>query len=154
MNNDFEQVDLPFCVMTTLNSGTDSPGYQVRIDTPILVLVTFSEPVYGFTESDIDVANGSADNFAGSDGDSIYTFDVTPNAVGVVTVDIAANVAQDSDSNGNTAATQLTLGLPYDDDHDGAISRDEVITAITDYSSGGPISRDQVVQIINLFLFG
>jgi len=39
------QSDLPFCVMTTLNSGTDPPGYQVRINSPISVTATFSEPV-------------------------------------------------------------------------------------------------------------
>jgi len=79
---------------------------------------------------------------------------VTPNDIGVVTVDIDASVAEDLEGNGNTAAEQLTLGLPYDDDHDGAISRDEVITAIGDYLFDGLLTRDQVVQIINLYLFG
>ena len=71
-----------------------------------------------------------------------------------MTVDIAAGVAQDLEDNSNTAATQLTLGLPYDDDHDGAISRPEVIAAIGDYLFGNLLTREQVVQIINLYLFG
>jgi hypothetical protein len=36
------------------------------------------------------VANGSVDSLVGSDGDMVYTFDVTPNAIGEVTVDIPA----------------------------------------------------------------
>ena len=42
-----------------------------------------------------------------------------PNAIGVVTVDIPAGVAGDSVGYGNIEASQLTLGLPYDDDRDG-----------------------------------
>ena len=79
---------------------------------------------------------------------------MTPNAVGVVTVDIAAGVATDSDDEANIAAEQLTLGLPYDDDHDGTIGRDEIITAIADHLFGGLLTRDEVIQIIALHLFG
>ena len=56
--------------------------------------------------------------------------------------------------NGNTAAAQFTLGRPYDDDHDGAISRAEVVTAIGDYLFGNLLTREQVVQLIALYLFG
>ena len=127
---------------------------QVRINSPISLTATFSEPVFGFTVGDIAVTNGFAGNFVGSDGDLAYTFDVTPNAIGVVAVDIAADVALDADSKGNIAAIQLSLGIPYDDDHDGAISRGEVITAIGDYLFSGTLTRDQVIAIIGLYLFG
>ena len=127
---------------------------QVRINSPVPLTATFSEPVFGFTVGDITVTNGFAGNFVGSDGDSIYTFDATPNAIGVVAVEIAADVTLDADSKGNIAAIQLSLGIPYDDDHDGAISRDEVITAIGDYLFSGTLTRDQVIAIIGLYLFG
>ena len=127
---------------------------QVRINSPISLTATFSEPVFGFTVEDITVTNGVAGNFVGNDGDLVYTFDVTPNAIGVVAVDIAADVALDAENNGNTAAIQLSLGIPYDDDHDGAINRDEVITAIGDYLFSGTLTRDQVIAIIGLYLFG
>ena len=55
-----------------------SPAAQVRIDSPLPVKAAFSEPVSGFTLDDISVVNGAAGNFTGSDGDSVYTFDVTP----------------------------------------------------------------------------
>ena len=154
VSNDLDELGLPFCDIPTVIITIDSANYQVRIDSPMPVTATFSEPAFGFTVSDVIVDNGSSGNFVGSDGDSVYTFDVTPNAVGVVAVDIAADVAEDSDGNGNTAAVQLTLGLPYDDDHDGAISREEVITAIGDYLFDGLLTRDEVIQIIGLYLFG
>ena len=154
-SNDFDEVGLPFCAPQAPSVGmTATTTPMVRINSPILVWAVFSEPVNGFTVDDVTVTNGDVSNFIGSDGDSIFIFDVTPNAIGVVTVDIATDVAQDSDANGNTAAAQLTLGLPYDDDHDGVISRPEVITAIGDFLFRGLLTRDQVIQIIGLFLFG
>ena len=89
--------------------------------------------MYAFNINDINATNGSVSNLVGSEGDAVFVFDVTPDALGEVTVDINAGVAEDADGNGNTASDQLSLGIPYDDDRDGAISRGEVITAITDY---------------------
>ena len=122
----------------------------VRIDAPIQVLVTFSEPVFGFALGDIGVSNGIADNFAGSDGSAYYEFDVTPNAVGAVTVDIAAGAGMDAEGNGNIAAPQLSLGIPYDDDHDGAISKEEAIAAVIDYFNGR-ITKEEAIAIIILY---
>ena len=131
-----------------ISYAAGSGDVNVRLNAPVSLSVSFSKPVTGFTVKDIEVVNGIAGNLSGAG--PTYAFDVTPNAVGVVTVDIAAGVAEDSDSNGNTAAVQLTLGLPYDDDHDGAISREEVITAIGDYLFGGLLTRAEVIQIIGL----
>ena len=130
-----------------------SPTAQVRIDSPLPVKAAFSEPVSGFTLDDIAVANGAAGNFSGSDGDSVYTFDVTPNNIGTVTVDIAAGVATDAGGDGNTAAPQFSLGIPYDDDRDGIISKREVIGAIRDYFSGR-ITKAQTIALIRLYFAG
>ena len=160
--NDLDQLGLLFCDQQSLPGPPDvimslvvSAIYpMVRIGSPIQVTATFSELINGFTVEDISVANGSAGSFVGSDGGGVYTFDVTPNAIGDVTVDIAAGVATDADGNANTAAVQLSLGIPYDDDGNGDISRDEVITAIGDYLFGGILSRDHVIALIGLYLFG
>ena len=154
VDNDLDLLGLPFCSLSTVTLSITSTSVLVRINSPIPVTATFSEPVTGFAVSDITVTNGSAGNFVGSDGDLAYTFDITPNAIGVVAVDIATDVALDAENNGNTAAIQLSLGIPYDDDHDGRINRDEVITAIGDYLFGGSLTRDQVIAIIGLYLFG
>ena len=133
-------------------SMSASPGVQVRLNSPVLVTVTFSEPVSGFTLGGIRVANGTASGFSGSDGDSVYTFDVTPDALGEVTVDIPAGVATDGEGTNNTAARQLSLGIPYDFDGNGGIGRAEIIAAIRDYF-GGNITRGQAIAVIRLYFF-
>ncbi|MEG5213399.1 FG-GAP-like repeat-containing protein, partial [Microcoleus sp. ARI1-A5] len=70
------------------------------------VTATFSENVTGFDNTDITLANATVGNFVTVDGKT-YTFDVTPNADGAVTVDVLAAKAKDTASNNNTAATQL-----------------------------------------------
>ncbi len=153
-DNDLDQLGLPFCSLPTVTLSITSTSVLVRMNSPTPLTATFSEPVFGFTVGEIAVTNSVAGNFAGNDGDSVYTFDVTPNAIGDVAVDIAADVALDAENNGNTAAVRLSLGIPYDDDHDGAINRAEVITAIGDYLFSGTLTRDQVIAIIGLYLFG
>ena len=125
-----------------------SEDTKVRPGSPISLTSTFSVPVSGFTRDDINVANGTVSNFAGSG--AVYTFDVTPDGIGEVTVDIAAGVARDADGNGNEAASRFSLGFTYDDDGNGGISRDEVIAAIRDYFSG-MINRGQTIALIRLY---
>ena len=131
-------------------SITRSATTLVRIGLAIPVTATFSKPVFGFTVDDISVGKGIAGGFSGSDGGSVYTFDATPSDIGEVTVDVAAGVAEDANGNGNTAAVHLSLGITYDDDGDGAISRDEAIAAITDYFADR-ITRDEVLGVITLY---
>ena len=127
---------------------TGNADALVRLNSPILVMATFSEPVSGFTVDDIVVGNGNAGNFVGGGAD--YTFDVTPEQIGKVTVDIPADVAEDADGNGNTAALRFSLGITYDDDGDGGISKPEAIAAIRDYFSGG-ITKAQAIAVIRLY---
>ena len=122
----------------------------VRIDSPIPVTVTFGEPVFGFTLDDVSVSNGIAGGFTSGDGSPVYAFDVTPNAISKVTVDIAADAATDSNGYGNTASPQLSLGIPYDDDHDGGISKEEAITAVIDYFAER-ITKAEAIAIIILY---
>jgi hypothetical protein len=68
--------------------------------------VTFNEAVTGFTVNSVNVANGDKNSFTAVSG-TIYTFNVTPSADGVVTVDVAGGVAQDAAGNNNNAAVQL-----------------------------------------------
>ena len=131
-------------------SAATTPGAQVRLNSPVLVTVTFSEPVSGFTLDDINVANGTASNFSGSDGVAVYRFEVTPTSLDEVTVDVDAGVARDGEGNYNTAAQQLSLGIPYDFDGSGGIGRAETIAAIRDYF-GDNITRAQAIAVIRLY---
>ncbi|QKG53180.1 Ig-like domain-containing protein [Hymenobacter sp. BRD67] len=74
---------------------------------PIPFTVTFSENVTGFSAAGVTVSNGSVGTVSGSG--TTYTFNVTPTAAGLVTVNVPANVAQDQAGNGNTAASQFSI---------------------------------------------
>jgi hypothetical protein len=82
-----------------------STSAAITYTNPIPVTVTFSESVTGFTSDDVTV-NGTVNTFTGSGAN--YTFTVTPSGQGLVTVAIAAGVAQDAAGNLSTAATSLT----------------------------------------------
>ena len=120
----------------------------VRIASPIPVTATFSEFVSGFALDDINAANAAVSNLTRDV--RTYTFDVTPNAIGEVTVYIPAGAATDSWDNPSKAAPPLLLGLPYDDDHNGLISKDEAITAVMDYFAGD-ITKEQAIAVIILY---
>ncbi len=77
---------------------------------PFTVIITFSEAVTGFVVGDITVGNGSASNFQTSDN-IVFTVDITPSEGGIVTVDVAAGVANDSLTGlkSNTAASQFSI---------------------------------------------
>ena len=68
--------------------------------------MTFSEPVTNFTSSGLSIGNGTAGPLSGSGAS--YSFNLTPSGDGLVTVNIAANVAQDAAGNGNEAAGQFS----------------------------------------------
>lgn len=73
---------------------------------------TFSKDVTLFYDvaTDIVVSNGTVSNVSPATGPaSVYTFDVTPAAEGLVTVDIPANIAQDDATNLNFAAVQYAV---------------------------------------------
>ena len=123
---------------------------NVRLNLPVSVTAMFSEPVSGFTLGDIRVVNGTASGLSGSDGDDVYMFEVTPTSLGKVTVDIAAGVATNGEGTGNTPAPQLSLGIPYDFDGTGGISRAETIAAIRDYFDGN-INRGQAIAVIRFY---
>jgi len=90
----------------TISSSTAASGSTSSAAT-FAYTVTFSESVTGFVAGDVAVSNGTLSGFSGSG--STYTFNVTPSGNGAVTVNIAANVAQDAAGNTNTAASQYSI---------------------------------------------
>lgn len=71
------------------------------------VTISFSEDVTGFEMTDLTLGNATASGFTGSG--AVYTATITPVADGLVTVDVAADVAIDAATNGNTTATQFAI---------------------------------------------
>ena len=132
----------------SVSRAAGSEDAKVRPGSPVSLTATFSRPVSGFAIDDIIVGNGAASNFAGSG--AVYTFDMTPDDIGEVTVDISADVAEDADGNGNAAAPRFSLGITYDDDGDGGISKDEAIAAVRDYFAG-KLTKAQTIAVIRLY---
>ncbi|HMN83527.1 MAG TPA: Ig-like domain-containing protein [Burkholderiaceae bacterium] len=82
-------------------------------NSPVTFTFTFTEPVTGFTASDIVVAGGTPGPLSGSG--AVYTMVVTPAAgsTGTITMNVAAGVATGTASGlGNTAATPASQ--PFD----------------------------------------
>ena len=132
----------------SVSRAAGSEDAEVRPGSPVSLTAAFSRPVSGFTVDDITVGNGTVDNFAGSG--AVYTFDVTPNDIGEVTVDISAGAAEDTGGNGNEAAPRFSLGITYDDDGDGQISKNEAIGAVREYFSGN-LTKEQTIAVIRLY---
>ena len=88
---------------------------------------TFSEDVTGFAADDITVGNGAASDFQTTSA-KVYTATITPAATGEVTIDVAADKAQDLVGNNNTAATQLS------------VTNDETKPTVTITASSDPTS--------------
>jgi len=95
----------------TVTLSSSSP--ETTDVSPIPIEIIFSTGVTGFDASDILVTNGVVDQFSGSD--SMYNCLIKPDNQGQITVDIPANVAQDSASSGNVAAAQLIFNYDYND---------------------------------------
>ena len=70
--------------------------------------IDFSESVTGFEQADVTVGNGRVTGWAPAASGDVLAI-ITPAASGTVTVDVAADVAVDSDDNGNTAATRYSV---------------------------------------------
>ena len=89
-----------------------------------------------------------------------YAFDVTPNAIegdGGRRRGGHRRWRQRERGGRSGFAVELALGIPYDDDGNGAIGKSEVVTAINDYLFGEgdeAISKSDVITLINLYLFG
>ncbi|MEM9918682.1 MAG: Ig-like domain-containing protein [Bacteroidota bacterium] len=88
-----------------VNLTTPSPN----VSAPFVVTATFNEAVSGVELSDFVIVNGSISNLNGNG--AAYTFTVTPTDLGVVTVRLPANTANDAGGNGNFASNTLTVNF-------------------------------------------
>lgn len=84
---------------TSSNSSTNA--------SPIPMTVTFSEPVVGFSLSDVTIINGNAADLNGSG--SVYTFSVYPVTNGSVSATIPAAVVTDAAGNANSASSAVNV---------------------------------------------
>ncbi|MEM1295668.1 MAG: Ig-like domain-containing protein, partial [Verrucomicrobiota bacterium] len=91
----------PVPVITTGANPTNSDPFTVTID--------FGESVTGFDASDINVGGGTVTGAVNDNGSGNFTATIDPTADGTITVDIAANAAQDLGGNNSLVAAQLSV---------------------------------------------
>ncbi|MEI7687049.1 MAG: Ig-like domain-containing protein, partial [Planctomycetota bacterium] len=72
--------------------------------TSIPITLTFNESVLGFTQSGVNVTNGTISNFVAVN-ETTYTFSIIPAASGLVTVRVLASSAHDAANNNNAETT-------------------------------------------------
>ena len=88
----------------TVSSGVQNGAFDVT--------VVFSEAVTGFVQSELVVTGTSGASITAwnpQPGGTDYKATITPTQTGEAIFNVAANVAVDSGSNQNTAATQQTV---------------------------------------------
>jgi hypothetical protein len=91
----------PDPVLTTASNPVNSTTFVVTID--------FGESVVGFVAGDVNVGGGSVQGSLTDNGNGNFSATILAAGEGAVTIDIAANAAQDSAGNFSTVATQLSV---------------------------------------------
>ena len=91
----------------SIEADVTAPGLTIAASNDVLTgpftaTFSFSEDVIGFDLTDIVIDNGSASGFSGTG--AVYTASITPETLGLVTITVPANAAQDAAGNGNIAA--------------------------------------------------
>ena len=109
-------------VASVQNRNTNAPTVSISVPSvaqngAFAATITFSESVSDFVQGDVSLsgtATASITAFSTSDN-TVFTATITPTTGGTIVIDIAADVATDGDSNGNTAATQQTVTVDLTD---------------------------------------
>ncbi len=99
--------EAPTVTLSTANNTVDEP-FEVNID--------FNENVSGLSISDFNISNGTASNLSGSG--QAYTINITPNAIGNISIQLPADRTQDAAGNGNTASNTLNVNYTGPQDID------------------------------------
>ena len=98
-------------VVPTVAITTDSGGsFNESAPGTFTATVTFSEAVTGFVDGELTATNATVGALSPAGGaGTIFTATITPAGTGNVALNVAANVAQDTADNDNTAAPQITV---------------------------------------------
>jgi len=121
-------------------STTDGSAVSIDVDVPELLIsgqannaeeglaftvtFTFSEAVNGFDVSDVVATNATLSGFMGSDGDTVFTVEVTPISTDEVNISVTAGSAADRSGNNTSEAAitvpaKPTLNLVWSDEFEG-----------------------------------
>jgi photosystem II stability/assembly factor-like uncharacterized protein len=91
--------------IATLATSVSNP----TLNSEIPVSLTFSEKISGFAYSDLDITNGTAQNFVEVEEGKQYTFNVIATTAGDVTVQLPENAVVDPAGNQNPASNLISV---------------------------------------------
>ena len=153
-NDNTESNSLSFIFDTTVPTvvvtHTITTTNVVTRESPNTMVITFSEPMWGFTIDDITVTNAAKDAFTGSDGDTVFGVDLAPVAEDFVTVQIHSATCQDEATNDNTASTLVTYRYDVTAPLVAILNSGDIIydhVGASAYDDPGPISNAQPLTI-------
>ena len=108
-------------VDVSVDMSGPTPTITAPTDTqngPFDVTIDFGENVRDFTRSDVVVTNANKASSWKSQTESLYVLTLTPTiadgSTGTVTIDVNAGAAEDTGSNPNEAASQVTVDIDKD----------------------------------------
>ena len=103
------------------------------VNRPFTITITWSEPVRGFTVTDLRVKGGRVSEFEGTG--AVYTVLITPTRSGELTIDIRAGTATDNSGQRSAAAQQFSIRTD-DSGPTGQIRRTDRQNSTTDVLTG------------------
>ena len=103
------------------------------VNRPFTIAITWSEPVRGFTVTDLRVKGGRVSEFEGTG--AVYTVLITPTRSGELTIDIRAGTATDNSGQRSAAAQQFSIRTD-DSGPTGQIRRTDRQNSTTDVLTG------------------
>ena len=106
----------------TVSVDVDRPTVSITVPPDVQngafnVTITFSEAVIGFVQSELSLsgtATAGITAWSANTANTVYTATITPTMSGMVTLNIAADVATDTTNNPNTAAIEQSVTVDVD----------------------------------------
>ena len=120
--NENKTTDVRTVVVTFPGDSKDSKELWAAIEAPtgiqagaFDVTIVFTEPVNGFSQGDLSINPSQAiiENWTPHADRCHYTATINPQASGTVTLNVAADVAEDDAENGNRAATEKSIVVVF-----------------------------------------
>ena len=107
----------------TVTVDVDRPTVSITVPPDVQngafdVTITFSEAVIGFVQLELSLSGTAAAGitaWSANTANTVYTATITPTTSGMVTLNIAADVATNAANNQNTAATSQTIAINIPD---------------------------------------
>lgn len=146
--NDLHHLRLPACPAPGIPKLTIPDDLEIRPYREISITLTFDQPVAGITTDAPIVNAGTTTSVTGSG--TAWTITILPTEIAPITVSLPQGAGLDQHGEPTPASAETVIGIPYDDDHNGEISKSEAITAVIEFFAN-LITKEQAIDVIILY---